>query len=294
MNFIGRLAVAALVPGLLVALLLIGFSTSASDSNPPATQVADTEVEDFENSATLTGREIYRRFLANKYRRGTQELRIVSSDPGGSRQTTEFEASLEDHRDAEGEPVDGLNASVLIQVSSPFDMRHTRYLMVSKEPGPDDEFVYQPSNRRVRRVDLKRTPLLGTDYTFDDLAYHDIDGADYKRLPDEVIASVPVFVVEAVVVNTSTSKTHRSMSYIEQEHYIPVRVRYWDEYGVEIKELTADVESIQAFDTMWVATRSKMRDLLQGTTSESTLLSLDTEPEFASNYFSVRKLSQGR
>jgi hypothetical protein len=84
------------------------------------------------------------------------------------------------------------------------------------------------------------------------------------------------------------------VSYIEQQHYVPVRVRYWDEYDVEIKELTADVDSIQAFDSTWVATRSMMRDLLQGTTSASTVLSLDTQPEFNSNYFSVRKLSQGR
>ena len=294
MNFIGRLVVTALVLALGTAPLFLGARTAASDGNAAASQAIVAQVEDFENAATLSGREIYRRFLANKYRRGTQQLRIVSSDPGGSRQTTEFEASLEDHRDADGEPVNGLNASVLIQVTSPFDMRHTRYLMVSKEPGPDDEFVYQPSNRRVRRVDLKRTPLLGTDYTFDDLAYHDIDGADYERLPDEVIDSVPVFVVEATVTDTNTSKTHRSLSYLEQAHYVPVRVRYWDEYGVEIKELTAEVDSIQAFDTMWVATRSKMRDLLQGTTSESTVLSLEPEPEFASNFFSVRKLSQGR
>lgn len=294
MRFIGRLAVAALVPALFIATLSSVGRALASSPESAVALVPTSDVEEFENAATLSGHEIYRRLLANKYHRGVQQLKIVSSDPGGSEQTTVFEASLEDHRDADGEPVDGLNASVLIEVSSPFDMRHTRYLMVAKEPGPDDEFIYQPSNRRVRRVDLKRTPLLGTDYTFDDLAYHDIDGAVYKRLPDEVYDGVAVFVVEANVTDTRTSNSHRSLSYIEQEHYVPVRVRYWDEYDVEIKEMTVEVDSIKSFDKTWVATRSKMRDLLQGTTSQSTLLSLDTKPSFTQKYFSVRRLSQGR
>jgi hypothetical protein len=251
-------------------------------------------VEEFENPATLSGREIYKRLLANRYRRGVQKLEIISSDPGGSEQKTVFEASLEDHRDETGEPVNGLNASILIEVSSPFDMRHTAYLMVSKEPGPDDEFVYQPSNRRVRRVDLKRTPLLGTDYTFDDLAYHDLDGATYKRLPDEVFQGVPVFVVEAIVTDARSSIAHRSVSYVEQEHYVPVRIRYWDEYDVEIKEMTVEVDSIEVFHTTWVARRSQMKDLLQRTKSKSTVLELDAHPNFSPMFFSVRRLSQGR
>ena len=43
------------------------------------------------------------------------------------------------------------------EFKAPFDMRHTNYLMIAKDPGPDDEFVYQPSARRVRRIALKKT-----------------------------------------------------------------------------------------------------------------------------------------
>jgi hypothetical protein len=231
--------------------------------------------------------------LDNKYRRGVQHLEIVSSDPGGNEQITVFEASLEDHRDAKDQPVEGKNASLLIEVTRPFDMRHTRYLMIAKEPGPDDEFIFRPSDRLVKRVDLKQTPLMGTDYTFSDLAYHDIDGATYVRLPDEVISGVPVFVIEAIVTDTWESANHRSLSYIEQQHFIPIKVRYWDDYDVETKEMTAELDSIRAFGDTWVATRSQMRDLLQGTTSRSTLVSLDTSPTFSRMHFSTRRLAQG-
>ncbi len=293
-------ASAVLVPALVTALLLAGCVRVSSargageESEQAAVRQIGEQVEDYENAATLSGREIYRRLLANKYQRGVQEVRIVSTDPGGSEQTTAFVASLEDNRDENDQPTDGVNASLLIEVTSPFDMRHTRYLMISNEPGPDDEFVYRPSDRLVKRVDLKRTPLLGTDYTFDDVAYHDVNGATYERLADEVLDGQPVFVVEAMVTDTQAGQTHRSISYVEQEHFVPVKVRYWDEYGVEIKELRAEADSIRSFGETWIATRSTMRDLLQGTSSHSRLLSLDTNPKFSKMHFSTRRLAQGK
>lgn len=274
-------------------MLIAGCSWAAGASG--VTRDGDSALAQSDaSSATHTGREIYRRMLDNKYRRGIQEIKVVSTDPGGSEQVTVFTASLEDLRDQHDEPTDGVNANVLIEVSRPFDMRHTRYLMISKEPGPDDEFVYQPSSRLVKRVDLKRTPLLGTDYTFDDLAYHDLDGAQYERLADDVVDGVPVFVIEALVTDTRTDVTHRSISYIEQEHFVPIKIRYWDEFEVEVKEMTAPSDSIRLYGKTWIATRSTMRDLSQGTSSHSLLLSLDTNPNFSRMYFSVRRLAQGR
>lgn len=286
-------------PAVLVTIASILLATCAwasenvSEEVNGADSAGEARLEESDDLAALSGQEIYRRMLANKYRRGIQNLKIVSTDPGGSEQATYFTASLEDHRNENDEPTDGKNASLLIEVTRPFDMRHTRYLMIAKEPGPDDEFIYRPSVRLVKRVDLKQTPLMGTDYTFNDLAYHDIDGATYDRLPDEVLGGVPVYVIESLVVDTRARETHKSLSYIEQEHFIPIKVRYWDGYGVEVKELTADSESIRAFGETWIATRSQMRDLLQGTTSHSTLLSLDTEPTFSHLHFSTRRLAQG-
>lgn len=276
--------------GLVAVLLLLDCTWVYAEAKPASTAATAAPA----TAEELSGREIYRRMLNNRYRRGIQKIQIVSTDPGGSEQTTVFVASLEDHRDANEEPVDGKNASLLIEVSRPFDLRHTRYLVVSKEPGPDDEFIYRPSERRVRRVDLKGTPLLGTDYTFRDLAYHDLEGARYERLPDAEHEGVPVYVIEAHVTDTREDRVHRSVSYVEKEHYVPLRVRYWDHYGVAIKEMRAEADSIRNYGPMWIATRSKMIDLLQRTESRSTVLELEADPEFKPMQFSLRRLAQGR
>ena len=242
---------------------------------------------------TLSGREIYERFLDNRFRRSVQQMRVVSRDPGGSQQTTSFRLSIEDFRGENDEPTDGVRAKTLIEVAAPFDMRHTQYLMISKHPGPDDEFVYQPSQRRVKRVALRRTPLMGTDYTFDDVAYHDLDEADYLRLPDEEIDATSVYVIEAQIHDDLDVEYHRTISYLEMEHYVPLRVRYWDAHGVEVKVMTAPAAGIRAFGETWVATQSTMHDLLQKTSSSLHIDDMDTRPAFAKKLFTVTRMIQG-
>jgi hypothetical protein len=173
-------------------------------------------------------------------------------------------------------------------------MRHTRYLLIAKDPGPDDQFVYQPSQRIVRRVDLSRTPLMGTDYTFDDIGFHDIDEAEYARLPDQKIEGTRVYVVEAFINDTLDVEYHRTISYLEQEHYVPLRVRYWDAYGVEVKQLSAPYSGLKEFDGTWVATKSTMRNLLQRTSSTLYVHDMDTHPAFDENLFTASRLTRGK
>ena len=134
---------------------------------------------------------------------------------------------------------------------------------------------------------------MGTDYTFDDIAYHDIEGADYVRLADEKIDGTSVYVVESIVKDTRAVEYHRSVAYLEKEHYVPLRISYWDDFGVETKQMNSARSSLKAFDDVWVASESTMRDLLQRTSSTLHVDALKTEPHFSPKLFSLARLSQG-
>jgi hypothetical protein len=276
-------------------------------ASPPAARAGAGEVararapsarefdEALPEGESLTGREIYRRFLHNRYRESFQRLRVISRDPGGSEQESRLRLSVKDYRGTDGEPRDGIHLKLLVQIDEPFDMRHTAYLMIAREPGPHDEFVYRPESRTVRRVDLRRTSLLGTDYSFRDIGFQDIDDADYARHPDEVVDGRPVYVIEARAVDGATdAEYHRTLVYLDQEHYVPLRARYWDEFGVEAKELRAPAAGLRAFGDVWVATESTMLDLRQQTSSTLLIDAVDTEPGFGERVFSVRSLTRGR
>jgi hypothetical protein len=288
-------------PALLVMSVPID-SSAASD--PPATEpptsdeasVVDT-ADTTETSAagdTMTGREIYESYVQGRSHESFQKIRIVSRDPGGSEQLSRFDMSVQDARDENGKPTKGVRLRSRLDIHDPFDMRHTKYLIITKEGGKDDEFIYQPSARRVRRVDLSETSFLGTDFTFGDLVVPEADDADHVRHPDEEIDGRPVFVVESMVKAGIETQYPRSIVYLEQEHYVPLRTRSWDSSDTEVKEMTAQPDTVRGFGDVWLATESTMRDLKQDTTSTLYVDELDPEPRFNRGVFSSGRLARGK
>ncbi len=278
--WIALLLLAAPAPGLAEAIEI-----------PDASEIEDAIPE----GGSLTGRELYDRFLKNKMHSAVQHLTVISTDPGGNDQETRFWVRWKDFRDENDEAgEDGVVARTLVKFQYPQDMRHTGFLMIVHDDKSSDQFVYRPSSRRVRRVNLSGASVMGSDYTFDDIAFQEIENASYRRLPDEEIGGVPVYVVEAVLKATVDSQYSRTLSYLEQEHYVPLRARYWDDAGVEVKELKAVYESVQEFDGVWVATISTMYNLKQRTSSTMYIEKLDPNPEIADQLFSTFRLQLSR
>ncbi len=192
---------------------------------------------------------------------------------------------------AEGE---GVIAKTLVRFLDPPDLRNTGYLMIVRDDRSHDQFVYQPSERRVRRVNVRDATVAGTDFNFDDISYQDIEDAEYARLPDEEIEGLPVYVIEAKLKSDTDSRYSKTIKYIEKEHYIALRSRYWDRADVEIKEMRAETDSIKEFGGFWLATRSTMFNLVDGTYSRAEVLHLDPNPQIAEQFFSVFRLQLTR
>ncbi len=87
---------------------------------------------------------------------------------------------------------------------------------------------------------------------------------------------------------------HRVVVFLEKEHYIPLRARYWDDADVEIKEMRSNHSSIKEFNGVWIATESTMRNLKEGTTSTLLVENLDPDLTLADQLFSVFRLELRR
>jgi len=244
----------------------------------------------------LGGRQIYDRLFKNRKRlRTVVEIgRILSKDPAGNPQETRFVLRAKDFRNAADEASDGVLAKVLITLTGPRDLEHTGYLYVHRNDRPDDQFIYSPMRKRSARANLRGQNVAGTDFSFDDFltTLDDLEHATYRRLPDEIIDGVSCYVVEAARRSGSRSRYSRSVAAIEKEHYVPLRTRYWDDVGVEVKELRSPRASLKAYDGVWVPTESTMTDLLEETKSTVTIESVDPNPQLADNEFGPSALER--
>lgn len=283
---------------LLVLVLCPLLKSAAADETEPQSLIetpSAAEVEEkFPTGTSLDGNEIYDRFVKNRRRLRSvyQEGRILSRDPSGNPQQTTFWLRVKDYRDENDDPVDDVLTKVLLKVSGPRDLRHTGYLYVEHDDMPDDQFMYSPVRSRTFRVALKGQSVAGTDFSFDDflVKLDDIEDAEYRRLDDETVDGVECYVVEAVMKPSAKSSYSRSRSYLEKLHYVPIKVRYWDEVGVEVKVLTSPYSSIKNFDGAWLPTKVEVVDLLEETRSELIVDKLEPNPDVLDSDFSLSVL----
>lgn len=261
-------------------------AAAAPITGKPSPDSIDAEASD----AELDGEEIYRRVQRNRLRTYVQQARLVSGDRGPNDQEMRIRVTWKSYRDEQEQPTRDFYSKTLIYYEQPFDVRFTTYLVIDNVDRVNDQFVYLPSRRRVRRVNLRGESLLGTDFSFEDVVPREAEGASHRRLPDEVHEGIPCFVVEAIPKPDAGSDYSRFVLYVEKEHYVPLRTRYWDGAGVEIKELRADPKSIQRFENAWIPLRAKMRHLVQESWTELEIEKIDANPELSDGVFELRRL----
>jgi hypothetical protein len=270
----------------LLAAVAWSAPAAASSELAPVPDAIDAPASD----ASLTGEEIYQRVQKNRLHAYVQHARLVSGDRGENDQEMRIRVTWKSYRDEQDQPIKGAWSKTLIRYDEPFDVRFTSYLIVDNADRVNDQFVYLPSRRRVRRVNLRGESLLGTDFSFEDVVPREAEGASHTRLPDEPHEGIPCFVIEAIPKPEVRSEYSRFVLYVEKDHYVPLRTRYWDMAGVEIKELRADPKSIQQFEHAWIPLRAKMRHVVQETWTSIDTEKLEANPALDENVFEVRRL----
>jgi hypothetical protein len=240
--------------------------------------------------AQLTGEQIYARVIGNRFRSFSQESRLVSADRGGRAQETRLRMHWKDFRDGDGRPRDGVLSKAVVRYTHPSDIRFAGYLVQDNAERANDQFVYYPSRRRVVRVSLRNEALHGTDFSFEDVIPRELADATYRRLPDAEFGGVPVFVVELVPVAKADSAYSKVWVYVEKRRFVPLRTRYWDSAGVEIKELAADPATLREFDGVWIPMRATMRHLLFETWTRLEITELEPNPALGEHVFDLGRL----
>ena len=280
---------AASLLGAALVFAAIAMPVRAAELELPAREEIEAAIPE---GGSLSGREIFDRFLDNRLHSAVQWQTVVSRDPGGNEQRSRFWVRWKDYRDSEKKSHDGVVAKTLVKFSDPEDMRQTGFLMVVNKDRSNDQFIWSPATGRVRRVRLSGVGIMGTDYTFDDIGWKSIEDAEYQRLPDEVIDGVPAYVLEVTMKPFVDSEYQTMRTWIDQEHYIPLRTIYRDPNGVPMREMVAESGSIENFEGAWIATRSVMYNLKERTSTSVYVEALDPDVTLADQAFSTFQLTR--
>jgi hypothetical protein len=218
----------------------------------------------------------------------------VSFDRAGNEQELRMQQLWKRYLEGSESRGRGGLARTIVRYLEPPDLRKTGYLVINKQDQPSDQFIYLASQRRVRRINLRNQTVVGTDLAVEDLVPRELDDADYERAPDADVGDTACFVVEATPRPEIESVYSKFQAYIEKEHYVPIRVRYWDRKAIEIKELRSPVESIREIEGVFVPLEATVRHLLDETQTSVSVDLLVPNADLPDRYFTERQLQSKR
>ncbi len=160
--------------------------------------------------------------------------------------------------------VEGDGDKGLIIFDEPKDVRGTALLTFSHKVGDDDQWLYLPALKRVKRISSrnKTGPFMSSEFAYEDLGSQEVEKYSYDHIRDETLDGVPCFVIDRFPVNEKSGYS-RQRAWIDQAHYRVQRVEYFDRKQSHLKTLTFH-DYKQYLDRHWRASRLEMKNLQTG------------------------------
>ncbi len=158
----------------------------------------------------------------------------------------------------------------LIIFDHPKDVRGTALLTFSHKDGNDDQWLYLPALKRVKRIasNNKSGPFMGSEFAYEDISSQEIEKYTYKYLRNEPCGELECFVVERYPVDEKSGYT-KQITWIDTSEYRPQKIEYYDRKQSHLKTLTFH-DYQQYLDKHWRPQRLEMVNLQTG---KSTTLS---------------------
>jgi len=146
----------------------------------------------------------------------------------------------------------------LIIFDHPADVAGTAFLSYTHATRPDDQWLYLPALKRVKRIASanKSGPFMGSEFAFEDIASQEVEKYRYEWLRDETLDGMECFVIERIPRYEHSGYT-RQVAWIDKQHYQPRKVEYYDRKGAHLKTLTFH-EYEQYHGRYWRALRMEM------------------------------------
>jgi outer membrane lipoprotein-sorting protein len=163
------------------------------------------------------------------------ELLMILRDVRGAETTREMRSQVLER------PNDGDRSLVIFE--TPRDVRGTAMLTYANRAGEDDQWLYLPALKRVRRISAanRSGPFMGSEFAYEDFASQEVEKFTYKWLRDEVCpgeeyTALTCFVIERYPVDASSGYS-RQIVWIDRDQYRTVRIDYYDRKGARLKTL---------------------------------------------------------
>ena len=134
--------------------------------------------------------------------------------------------------------VEGDGDKSLSIFDKPADVKGTAFLTYSHSREPDEQWLYLPALKRVKRISSKNKsgPFMGSEFAYEDIASQELDKYTYKYIKDETINGIDCFVIERFPTYENSGYT-RQQAWINKQEYRAEKIDFYDRKNTLLKTL---------------------------------------------------------
>lgn len=188
------------------------------------------------------------------------EVEMILRDRRGSESRRELSISQLEMED-EGD-------RLLVVFETPKPIRGTALLSYSHVTGLDDQWLYLPAQRRVKKIASrnKSGPFLGSEFAYEDLALQEVEKFTYRMMGPETCGEAECLRVERTPLDEYSGYSRQEVL-LDASSLRVERIEYFDRHDRPLKVL--DNEDYRVYqDRYWKPRRMFMENLRTGKTTE--------------------------
>jgi len=123
--------------------------------------------------------------------------------------------------------------------NKPRDIKGTAFLSFSHIVGNDDQWIYLPSLKRIKRISSrnKSGPFMGSEFSYEDLSSFEVDKYEYNYLGDEAVNNIENFKIEQYPMDKNSGYTRRIV-WLDKMEYRIQKIEFYDRKDALLKTLS--------------------------------------------------------
>jgi hypothetical protein len=135
--------------------------------------------------------------------------------------------------------VEGDGDKSLTIFNTPRDVSGTAFLTFTHKAGDDDQWLYLPALKRVKRISTrnKSGSFMGSEFAYEDFSSQEVEKYTYKWIREEALDGKECFVIEKYPVDKKNSGYTRQVVWIDKNEYREWKVDYYDRKDSLLKTL---------------------------------------------------------
>jgi outer membrane lipoprotein-sorting protein len=152
--------------------------------------------------------------------------------------------------------------------NKPRDVKGTAFLSFSHPVDADDQWLFLPALKRVKRISSrnKSGPFMGSEFAFEDLSSFEVEKYTYKYLGEETINGLSMFKVEQYPVDENSGYTRRIV-WLDTQEYRVHKIDFYDRKNSLLKTLSF-TDYKQYLAKHWRADKQEMLNHQNGKSTE--------------------------